>query len=1062
MSPPRENGAAGEVHAQAMLFRTPPPLEREELHRLTLADEDELVGALLTEPPLDERARELASLRAQRYVLEVRRRHGTGRGFEALLHEYDLSSDEGVVLMCLAEALLRIPDGATQDLLIRDKLGQARFADHVGRGGSLWVNASAWGLTLTGKIVAGGGDWGERGESVLKRWIARAGEPVVRSALVRAMKMMGEHFVMASSMVDAKRRLRRGWLYSFDMLGEAALTREDAERYFVSYREAIRAAAGFAGEGDDPLSRHGVSVKLSALYPRYEFARREDVLRELGPVLAELLAEARRGGVPLTVDAEEAARLEISLELILGLHASGGEDDGILGLAVQAYSKRTLALVRLLAGVARERRRRLSVRLVKGAYWDSEIKTAQYEGLSDYPVFTRKAATDVSYLHCARALLEASPWLYPQFATHNAHSVASVLEMARSRRVRFEFQKLYGMGDALYEVAREDDDMHEVPVRVYAPVGAYHDLLPYLVRRLLENGANSSFVNGLQDPETPVERLVRDPFDALSAVRVKRHPRIPPPPRLYGDSRRNSRGINRHDTVTLLDLSRGLEAALETSHEAHPVVAGERRPGRARPCRSPSDLRALLGTVHEVTGRETVEEAVGIARGAQPAWNARGGEERARLLEAAADRFEDAYPELLALVMREAGKTLRDGIAEVREAIDYLRYYAACARRDFSSPLVLPGPTGERNELWWEGRGVFACISPWNFPLAIFTGQVAAALAAGNSVVAKPAEQTPLVASRAVALLHASGVPGEVLAFLPGDGPAVGGPLCADPRLAGVAFTGSTATARLIARALAAREGPLATLIAETGGLNAMIVDSSALPEQVVLDVVESAFQSAGQRCSALRLLCLQDEVASRILDMLVGHMGLLRLGDPRWLDVDVGPVIDEESRDRLWSYVEERRREGRVLHELALTDECAYGTFIPPVLVKVERVSDIPGEVFGPVLHVLRYRREDLRDLMADLRATDYGLTFGVHSRVDVRARALWRESLAGNTYVNRNMIGAVVGVQPFGGQGLSGTGPKAGGPHYLHRFAVERTLTINTAAAGGNASLLNQEEDA
>jgi RHH-type proline utilization regulon transcriptional repressor/proline dehydrogenase/delta 1-pyrroline-5-carboxylate dehydrogenase len=1044
-----------------MLFRTPPPLAREELHRLTLADEVDLVTSLLARPPLESRSRELAVLRAQRYVTDVRRRYGKGRGLEALLHEYDLSSEEGVVLMCLAEALLRIPDGATQDLLIRDKLGHAHFADHIRQGGTLWANASAWGLALTGKILGPDTEWSEQGEGIFRRWMSRVGEPVVRAAVVRTMKMMGEHFVMAPSMEDARRRLKPGWLYSFDMLGEAALTRADAERYYESYRAAIRSVAAFPGGRDEPLSRHGVSVKLSALHPRYEYARREDVRRELGPVLADLLEEARRAGVPLTVDAEEASRLELSLELILDLHAAAGNDDGVLGLAVQAYSKRTLPLIRILSETARQRRRRLAVRLVKGAYWDSEIKTAQYEGLADYPVFTRKSATDVSYLHCARELFEASPWLYPQFATHNAHTLAAVLEMARGRSLPFEFQKLYGMGDALYEVAREDEELRGVPVRVYAPVGAYHDLLPYLVRRLLENGANSSFVNRLEDAGTPVEELVRDPFEVLSAASVKRHPTIPPPPRLYGDLRRNSPGVNRHDTATLLDLARRMEEALVSPHEARPRIDGKPRTGRARPCVAPADHREHLGTVHEVIDRSTIDTAVETALWAQPAWNARGGEERARVLEAAAVRFEAAYAELLALVMREAGKSLRDAIAEVREAIDYLLYYAACARRDFASPVVLPGPTGERNELWWEGRGVFACVSPWNFPLAIFTGQVAAALAAGNTVVAKPAEQTPLVAARAVELLHAAGVPPAALAFLPGDGPTVGAPLCADPRIAGVAFTGSTATARAIARALAERDGPLAVLIAETGGLNAMVVDSSALPEQVVLDVVESAFQSAGQRCSALRLLCLQEEIAPRILELLVGHMDLLRIGDPRWLDVDVGPVIDEDARVRLRDYCERVRSEGRELHALALTDEARYGTFVAPTLVRVDRVADIPGEVFGPVLHVLRYRREHLRDLMRDLRATGYGLTFGIHSRVDTRARALWRESLAGNTYVNRNMIGAVVGVQPFGGQGLSGTGPKAGGPHYLHRFAVERTLTVNTAAAGGNASLLNQEED-
>ncbi|HSC05839.1 MAG TPA: bifunctional proline dehydrogenase/L-glutamate gamma-semialdehyde dehydrogenase PutA, partial [Steroidobacteraceae bacterium] len=996
---------------------------------------------------------------ARRLVAEVRKRRQGQGGLDAFLHEFSLSSREGVVLMCLAEALLRIPDADTADRLIRDKLADADWARHLGHSDSLYVNASTWALMLTGRVIRLEGAQDEEGlAAVLKRLVTRSGEPVIRHAVMAAMRILGRQFVMGRTIDEALTRAApsepKGWRHSYDMLGEAARTAGDAERYFKAYVAAIQ-AIGAAAKGRGPIDGPGISVKLSALHPRYELAQAERVHRELGPRLIALARLARGFEIGFTVDAEEAERLDLSLDLIAATasDASLGSWEGF-GLAVQAYQKRALPLVGWVAELARSRRRRLMVRLVKGAYWDTEIKRAQERGLDGYPVFTRKASTDVSYLACAREMLGAGDLIYPQFATHNAQTLAAVLEFAGSKR--FEFQRLHGMGETLYEQIVGSAR----PCRVYAPVGSHEDLLPYLVRRLLENGANTSFVNRLVDERLPAEEIARDPLEQVAALESIPHPRIPLPRALYGAERVNSAGVNLADGAELAALATDAAPALRALPTARPHHKGRAQDGAEMRITNPTNRSEAVGLV--VAARaETVDAAIAAAHAAQPEWNRSGAAARATILEQAADLFEAQRGDLIALLVREGGKTLPDSIAEWREAVDYLRYYAARARRDMNEPRVLPGPTGESNELRLEGRGVFGCISPWNFPLAIFTGQVTAALAAGNSVLAKPAGQTPLIAARAVELLHEAGVPPEVLHFVPGGGATVGGRIVSDPRVTGIVFTGSTETARGINRTLASRDGPLPTLIAETGGQNAMLVDSSALPEQVVADVVQSAFNSAGQRCSALRVLFLQEEIADRVLRLLAGFMDELKLGDPALLATDVGPVIDEPSRAALEEHASAITRGARWAHRIHREPWHGQGTFVAPLAVEIDTLERLTHEVFGPILHVIRYSADGLDRVVDAINATGYGLTLGIHSRIDSAARELAQRLRVGNVYVNRNMIGAVVGVQPFGGRGLSGTGPKAGGPHYLHRFTTEQTLTINTAAVGGNATLLSLSPD-
>ena len=1015
------------------------------LHR---APETERLAALIPAASLDAAARARVETTARTLLADLRKAGSEG-WVERFLQEYRLSTDEGVALLSLAEAYLRVPDALTAAELVRDKLGGADWAAHAGQSGSLLVNGATLGLILARGLM-------DEEAGVLRRLVARLGEPAILAAVGTAMQRMGEAFVLGRDIGEALARSDRGraaaFRHSFDMLGEAARTMADADRYLKAYIEAILAVGAAEETAGEMAARDSISVKLSALHPRYETAQAHRCVPALIERVMRLARLARRQGIGLTLDAEEAERLEISLDIIAALAASpelAGWDG--LGMAVQAYQRRAPAVIAWADALGRATGRRLTVRLVKGAYWDSEIKRGQERGVTDYPVFTRKAATDVSYLACARAMLEA-PGIYPAFATHNALTVATILDWAGERR-DFEFQRLHGMGGGLYERLMAG---RGVAARVYAPVGGYRDLLAYLVRRLLENGANTSFVHQIADDSISDETLLADPVDIIEAAHRAPHSRIANPMDLYAPERRNSAGLDLTDRAVIDALTGEMRAAWAKSHHAAPLIGGVEGRGTARPVRDPADNRRVAGQVIGATPAD-VTRAIDLAQAAWPAWTGTPVEERAACLDRLADLMERDRSALMALCVREAGKSIPDALAEVREAVDFCRYYAARAREDFQ-PLPLPGPTGETNALTLHGRGVFACISPWNFPLAIFLGQVSAALVAGNAVVAKPAPQTPLVAMAAVRLMLEAGVPADVIALVPG-GPEVGQALTVDIRVMGVAFTGSTATARRIARTLLEDERrPLVPLIAETGGLNAMIVDSTALPEQVVADVIVSAFQSAGQRCSALRLLCLQEDIADKVLEMLIGAMGELTLGDPGLIETDVGPVIDAAARDALIAHIEASR--ANVIHQLPLPAGTEAGTFVLPTLIRLDRPEDLIRELFGPVLHVTTWKAGGLDDLVARINASGYGLTMGLHSRIGETAERVRAAARVGNLYVNRSMIGAVVGVQPFGGEGLSGTGPKAGGPRYLHRFAVERTVSTDTTSAGGNASLLSLEE--
>ncbi len=1050
-------------------FRAPPCPEdplRQAVDRAYLAPEAERVRELAASVPLDARERARVQEEARSLVEAVRAAERPP--LQAFLAEYDLSSQEGVVLLCLAEALLRIPDAATADRLIRDKLAKGQWDRHLGHSASLLVNAGTWGLMLTGRLVRleqeGERETGRELGAQLARLAARLGEPVLRLALRHAMRILGRQFVLGRDMAEALERAAGDplWRWSFDRLGEAAVTEAKARRYLQAYREAIEALRERQPVGSSFMEGPGISVKLSALHPRLEPLQRERLRHELGPRLLELAVAARDAGVSLTVDAEEADRLEAMLDAFELAYASGelAGWEG-LGLAVQAYQKRAPEVLAWLAALARRHRRRIPVRLVKGAYWDMEIKRAQQAGLEGYPVYTRKRHTDVAYLACAWRLLEDPEAFFPQFATHNALTAVAVLALARKAGVGpegLELQRLHGMGEALH---RELMARHGVACRVYAPVGGHEELLPYLVRRLLENGANTSFVHRLEDEATPVETLVADPLEPVLAARAAPHPRIPLPAALYG-AWRNSAGLNWGSPGAVRELAEAMERAMAgEAFRAKPLVCGEALEGPERPVRAPGDPGLVVGTVVEA-GEAEAERALAAATHAAPAWEAVPAQERARVLERAAELLEADRAALAALCVLEGGRTVPDAVAEVREAADACRYYAHLARRELAEPLELPGPTGERNRLWRRGRGVFLCISPWNFPVAIFTAQVAAALVAGNAVLAKPASATPLTAHRVVVLLHRAGVPPETLHFLPGSGARLGERLARDPRVAGVAFTGSTETGRRLARALAEREGPWAPLVAETGGLTAMLVDSSALAEQVAQDALRSAFNSAGQRCSALRVLFLQEESAPRLLDLLAGAMAELRLGPPQELATDVGPLIDRHAAEAVERHLRAVTGPGRLLYQVPVPPALQpFGTYLGPALVELPSLGPLRREVFGPVLHVVRYPARGLERVVEAINATGYGLTLGVHSRVEETVERVRRLARAGNLYVNRDMIGAVIGVQPFGGEGLSGTGPKAGGPDYLRPFTVERTLTENTAALGGNAALLALEED-
>jgi RHH-type proline utilization regulon transcriptional repressor/proline dehydrogenase/delta 1-pyrroline-5-carboxylate dehydrogenase len=987
--------------------------------------------------------------RATRLVEAIRAGAGGLGGVEDFLRAYALSTKEGLALMVLAEALLRVPDSDTADHLIEDKLAGADWAHHDPHSTALLVSASAWTLGVAARLIHPG----ETPQGIVEALAKRLGLPTLRAATRQAMRLLGSHFVMGQTIDEALARARSGreFLYSFDMLGEGARTAADAERYLESYARAIDAIGRAAG--NDALPRRpGISVKLSALHPRYEPLSRERVLGELTPRLLELARAAKSHQLGFTVDAEEADRLELSLDVIgacLGDPSLAGWDG--FGLAVQAYQKRAPAVIAWLLSAAEALDRRLMVRLVKGAYWDTEIKRAQERGLADYPVFTRKAMTDLCYLDCARKLLRARPRLYPQFATHNALTVASVIEDAGEFE-GYEFQRLHGMGEALYHALLEETP--ELTCRVYAPVGGHADLLAYLVRRLLENGANSSFVSVAADPNVPIAEVLRRPQSRIGDAAKARHPRIAAPRDLFAPERKNSAGIEFGDRAAVEALLADIAAARHAAAAA-PLIDGVTVNGRRRDLVSPID-GDFIGTVEEAD-EAIVGAAMGAAQAGFAAWNAVPCAGRADVLARAGDLIERNRGRLIALLQNEAGKTLDDCVAEVREASDFCRYYAAQARAALA-PRPLPGPTGETNELRYRGRGVVVCISPWNFPLAIFTGQVAGSLAAGNAVVAKPAEQTPLVAYEAVRLLHQAGVPASALHLAPGDG-AVGGMLVADRRTAGVVFTGSTEVARRIERTLSAREGPIVPLVAETGGINAMIVDATALPEQVADDVITSAFRSAGQRCSALRLLCLQEDVADRVLAMVMGAARELQLGDPRRPSTHIGPVIDAEAKAKLDTWIAAMEARGALIFRWQ-GPLPAKGTYVAPAIVALDRARELTQEVFGPVLHVVRWRASELDALLDDIAANGTALTLGLHSRVESTVARIVARLPHGNVYVNRNMIGAVVGSQPFGGSGLSGTGPKAGGPNYLHRLALEQVVTVNTAASGGNAALLSEEE--
>jgi RHH-type proline utilization regulon transcriptional repressor/proline dehydrogenase/delta 1-pyrroline-5-carboxylate dehydrogenase len=1025
-----------------------------------LADEEALVRKLSAIADPGDTARAKISETAAGLVRAVRRNKSNDGGIEAFMQQYDLSSEEGVLLMCIAEALLRIPDADTADKLIADKITSAQWNKHLGESDSLFVNASTWGLMLTGQLLKFDEAKARNPVQLLGKLAGRAGEPVVRTAMRQAMRIMGHQFVMGRTIKEAlQRSVKKGnhaYRYSFDMLGESALTTADADGYFAAYHDAInQIGSGPQGAAEDIFSAASISVKLSALHPRFEFTHEKRVMKELVPQVTELAVHAMNCGIGLTIDAEEADRLEIALQVFDRVYRDSGLSgyEG-LGVAVQTYQRRGSDVVRYLVDTANEVGRRIPVRLVKGAYWDAEIKHAQEQGYSSYPVFTRKSHSDMSFLACARKGLESGDALYLQFATHNAHTVSSILHYAGSRR-DYEFQRLHGMSQDLYADIIDPEKFGR-PCRIYAPVGSHEDLLPYLVRRLLENGSNTSFVNRIFDESIDVKDIVADPLVTTQQTDFSPHSRIPAPADIFGSERTNSKGFNLADRTKTISLLSEMQTSSDAKHDAHPIVGGKAMQGEAVPSVNPSNIEDVIGTC-QLAKPEHVDAALELSVAGQRAWDRTPAEDRAAVLDRAADLFEANTAELLALCAAEAGKTVPDAVSELREAVDFLRFYAAEARKLFAAPTEMPGPTGERNTHGMRGRGVFVCISPWNFPLAIFSGQVAAALAAGNAVIAKPAEQTPLVAFRAVQLLLEAGVPGDVLHFLPGDGARIGGRAVADPRVAGVAFTGSTETARLINQTLASRDGPIAVFIAETGGQNAMFVDSSALPEQVVIDSAYSSFNSAGQRCSALRLLCLQEEIAPRVMELLVGYMDELVIGDPAMLATDVGPAIDDEARALLQQHVDRMSGEANIVHRCTLPEATDAGTFFAPTLIEIDDISQLKREVFGPVLHVLRFKSKKLAATIEAVNATGYGLTMGLHSRIDSRARKVAELSGAGNVYINRNMIGAVVGVQPFGGRGLSGTGPKAGGPYYLPRFGSEYTISNNISAVGGNATLLS-----
>ncbi len=1049
-----------------MLDRLPlqsPQRLRAAINDLYRMKEEHIVTRLIEEARLDDNLTVAVHNVAMRLVEKVRSERKKTTGIDSFLTQYALSSDEGIALMCLAEALLRVPDNATIDNLIKDKLATADWGSHRGQSNSFFVNATTWALMLTGKVLTPG-----KAESVLSKALMkvvnRSSEGVVRTAVDKAMRIMSKQFVMGRTISEAITRAKKkeaiGYRYSYDMLGEAALTAFDAERYFKAYTQAIETIGKSVNSEIDIYRKPGISIKLSALHPRYQEAQLDRVLPELAPKLLALAQLAKKYDIALTIDAEESERLDLSLDVIERVF----NDDSLdgwngFGMAVQSYQKRAFYVLDWIATLARSKKRRMMVRLIKGAYWDSEIKKTQMQGLAEYPVFTRKVFTDVSFQACAKKLLTMTDAIYPQFATHNAYSVALILNLVGSYR-DFEFQCLHGMGNELYEQI-VPANQYNIPCRIYAPVGSHEDLLPYLVRRLLENGANSSFVNRIVDDKAPIAELVEDPLSKARYLLSKINQNIPLPHDIFLPERKNSPGIDFSDRRCVAELQQHFKNIELGKWQAAPILAKKQiSQHNKQDVVSPQQADRVIGQVVNAATKD-IDTALSNAGGIFPEWSQTPVIERAACLERFACLMEDNMPRLLGMLCLEAGKTWNDGVAEVREAIDFCRYYATMAEKMMTNPVRLQGYTGEVNELSLHARGIVLCISPWNFPLAIFTGQVVAALVTGNCVIAKPAEQTPLIAHYAVELMLKAGIPAGVVQLLPGAGETIGAALVADKRIKAVIFTGSTQTASAINKTLATRGGEIIPLIAETGGQNTMIVDSSALLEQVVVDVVTSAFGSAGQRCSALRVLYVQEEVYPRLIELLKGAMAELRVGDPCWLTTDVGPVIDKDALTVLKNHVAACKKKYELIYQSQLNYTCDAGFFMPPTAIAIDSIKALDKEVFGPVLHVIQYKRKALDTVIEQINNTGFGLTLGIHSRINETVEYIRQRIHVGNCYVNRNMIGAVVGLQPFGGEGLSGTGPKAGGPHYLQRLCHERTYTVDTTAAGGNASLMSLSEE-
>ncbi|BFM50163.1 bifunctional proline dehydrogenase/L-glutamate gamma-semialdehyde dehydrogenase PutA [Marinomonas sp. THO17] len=1011
------------------------------------ADEESWLKELLPLAKPTEAELAIHTQAASELIAEVRKDDDSMSMIDALLLEYSLDTKEGILLMCLAEALMRVPDKETADAFIKDRLSVADWASHAQNSDSFFVNASTWGLLLTGKIVTMDERQDGTPANLVNRMINRVSEPVIRKAMNQAMKIMGHQFVLGRNINEALSRGKsyrdKGYTYSFDMLGEAALTADDAAKYLKSYEQAIESV------GKDTYNtghRPTISIKLSALHPRYEAGNKERVMTELFDSVKGLIEKARSLKVGITIDAEEADRLELSLHLFEKLYRDQVTKGwGLFGLVVQAYSKRALPVLTWLAALAKEQGDRIPVRLVKGAYWDSEIKLCQQKGIDGYPVYTRKEATDVSYLACAHFLLSphTRAQIFPQFASHNAHTIATISCLAKqlgATNNEFEFQRLHGMGDALYNHLIKENDLC---VRIYAPVGSHKDLLPYLVRRLLENGANSSFVHRLIDAKYPIEDLVHHPVTTLESRQSLANPHINLPSKLFTD-RKNSFGPNIEIESEWQPFKAKIDAFMGQNQQwrAYPIVGGEKlSTGLTHQIKSPYDHSLSVGEI-DWADQDSVTKAIDLAQAAFPEWSARPAGERADCLDKMADLMETHYAELMALCHREAGKTIQDSIDEVREAVDFCRYYAQQARSHFAEPHKYTDFLGQEKLAQLKGRGVFTCISPWNFPLAIFTGQVVAALVVGNTVVAKPSEQTSLIAVRAIELLHEAGVPGDVLHLLPGKGAKLGAPLTSDPRIAGLAFTGSTGTAQLINRTLAARNVSPVPVIAETGGQNAMIIDSTSLPEQVVRDAVRSAFASAGQRCSALRVMFVQEDIADRVIPMIKGAMQEQTVGLPYLHSTDVGPVIDQKAQQMLLEHIEHMNKLGKLIAQSELPEFADQGTFVAPTAFEIDSIDQLSDEKFGPILHLVRYKARDLNKIIDTINHSGFGLTMGVHSRNETTCACIANRARVGNLYINRDQVGAVVGVQPFGGQGLSGTGPKAGGPHYLQRFATEQDL--------------------